>query len=124
MSYIKYSPTPEERKQTGASFWEIWQGLPDLHFKEGVSSGGATGLRYDDTTTGSYIWVVPDGYSAYKANPDAVFYAMVRHRDAKCLDVVNVSPSSKSTLEDAIEHAREMNHRHIEEHRKKLAKRK
>jgi len=121
MSYLKYSPLPEERKELGKVFWEIWQGLPNLHFEEAESRGGSTGLRYEDTDKKTYVWVDPDGYSAYKANPDSVFYAMMRSRDSKSFEAASVMPSER-TLEDAITHAAELNQKILEDRRKDAEK--
>ncbi|MEK6886236.1 MAG: hypothetical protein AABW88_00205 [Nanoarchaeota archaeon] len=108
----KYTPTAKELRdmRKSAHYWEVWQGLPDVEFKEVLSRGSYNSLQYEREDVG--IWVNRDAVSAARQNPNAIYTVMVRTKKDKLIAplkmVYDVSPS-KFTLERTIQTAIELN---------------
>jgi hypothetical protein len=75
MNYLKYKPSDRILEVLGSTYWEVWQGLPDLPFEEAKSRGNLSSMIYEKD--GNYIWVPHEALWAHKENPDTIFLAMM-----------------------------------------------
>ena len=112
MSYLMYRPTERILEVIGNTYWEVWQGLPNLPFEDTDSRAGLSSLKHEEK--GNYIWVTHGAKVAYEENPNTIFMAMMGKSGKGKIHAKWVT-AAESTLDEAIQKAARLNREIIEE---------
>jgi len=110
--YMAYTPQGSEWEgiQVGSYYHQVWNGLPNLEFKQTKSSGGHDSLVCEQD--GNYVWVTTDAVKQLRLNSVCTLVALVtktkdRKINAWCVDAPNLTFGEE--LEQVISRAKELN---------------
>jgi len=76
--HVRYRPSMDEIEligKVGPHYYEIWEGLPDVDFKDVTDRAGRAALRFD--SDGHYIWVPSNSTEAYDRNKQTLFFVFM-----------------------------------------------
>ena len=98
-------PNEEElrRLPNGRKYVEVWEGLPNLSFKETTDRKERLALTYEED--GHYIWIPFDAYAAHGSNPNSILLVDRRINSRGKIYAWWAEPYDGS-LQDAIEEAK------------------